>query len=768
MKNNKIDLCKLRILIDRLLIVLSIEIILLTRIWNIVELNGPFVFDETGYWAHAANMSGLSWTEIIPYWYSYGYSLLLVPLFCISHNMNILYRMAIVLNVVMGIFSFFLGKAIIQEIDVKYNGLTSSIISLVATSYSAYIYQANVTWAETFIYTWFLLIIWSSIKFFKKSTWCNTLIITLECLFLSLIHNRCIVVFIAYAIVLIYMAFQKKINWRKIVVVVLLATIVYSVNSSIKDRLYGLMWETNEGEILNEPLNTIISDTEIENVETEGITTGNTESEVDITENIEIEHIETDNNSGGFVRNDVSSHIGKLKLLFRFDGWISLLKSFAGKAWYIFSSTLMLAYMGLIYVCVQFIKSVKQRNNFDEKWHYFYLFVGLTICGTVAMSTISMLPDPVDYTQSTRIDPYFYGRYSDMISGILIIFGLLHLDSRIKKGLCVTECVIGAVIYLILGYVLYLQIDDIVSFHIYTVCAPGVCFFKSFSCIDCSIAVLLAFIIGNIIIFLISNLRKNKQAVKKIFCSILIIVSFWNTSQNAYETYNQLYQKHNKQINGISELLNENVQYPIYCLSEYDQKAIRTKVVEGKIDYDIPEQLDKDCFIVMDIGKEIDLDREDVYLAGTNGELLVIIVGDKLASKVQAEGYICYKADHMDYVFFELSLNQEMNNRVVWGEQLTANVTVKKNYSDLFMGDSIYSLSYRIYDQKENGIIWDAEGVAINILEEEEVPIIVDTRKLVPGEQYIIEIDVLEKDMRWLSDTEGVETIRREFTVVDK
>ena len=89
-------------------------IIFLFRIWYIRESNVLAIRnDEYGYWTHAALFSGHDWSDVFAghmNWYSYGYSLILTPLFWISHDLHFMYKTAIVLN---GIFE--IGRASCRE-----------------------------------------------------------------------------------------------------------------------------------------------------------------------------------------------------------------------------------------------------------------------------------------------------------------------------------------------------------------------------------------------------------------------------------------------------------------------------------------------------------------------------------------------------------------------------------------------------------------------------------------------------------------------------
>ena len=127
-----------------------------------------------------------------------------------------------------------------------------------------------------------------------------------------------------------------------------------------------------------------------------------------------------------FSGNNISSQSEHLSLLLSLEGWRTLFLSLIGKLWYLLASTLMIAYIGILYVIKKLILHFKnKKNNIMDNMYFFYIFITLFICGTIAVSTITAIPAEIDYTVSTRLDAYFYGRYSDILCGILIISGLL-------------------------------------------------------------------------------------------------------------------------------------------------------------------------------------------------------------------------------------------------------------------------------------------------------------------------------------------------------
>ena len=79
-------------------------IVLLTCVlmYGIGRIYGFIIYpDEFGYWASAARVLGYDWSKIasLGSYYSYGYSILLIPILFLFHNPVAAYRAAIVVNV---------------------------------------------------------------------------------------------------------------------------------------------------------------------------------------------------------------------------------------------------------------------------------------------------------------------------------------------------------------------------------------------------------------------------------------------------------------------------------------------------------------------------------------------------------------------------------------------------------------------------------------------------------------------------------------------
>lgn len=574
---------------EKFILVASIILIVICRMWHIIDLNGPFVFDdEAGYWAHAANLSGLPWKNVESTWFSYGYSLLLSILFMFSRNMAVLYRLAIIVNTVLGVICLFLGIKLLDEMEVSCSKILKIWMSFLAVNYSAYIFQSQIAWAETFLYTWFLLTMLLSIRFCKNPDRKNSFEVTISVFFLYVIHNRTLAVIVAYLMLLGYMLIQKKIRIQKLTKIIFMMVIMVCINDYMKDHLALLMLGGHRG----------------------------------------------------FSNNNVSSQMSKISVISSWEGWIRLLLSLAGKLWYLLSSTFLLAFSGFIYIIKRFLKASKEQ----EEIKYFYFFLGLCVLGTLAVATISTLPQIVDYSKETRLDVFFYGRYTDTLSGILIIMGILNLIEDTKARWRYREYAIVIMGYILCTFLLYIQIKDISWYYLNITCVPGIWNPENLRLQLYAGVVILLYIMSNI-------LRSEKtckwtKMIELVWGGIILPVCFMGIANRSYRAVIEPAQSYYAEHAEIYETLNQYTQFPIYSAESnhlYEQ-AIRTRVVEGNFEYSSPPARAEDFFLITDtIGSERIRKSDTYYCIIEIGGQYLLAKGDKITDTLKADGFECKK-----------------------------------------------------------------------------------------------------------------------------
>ncbi len=428
---------------------------------------------------------------------------------------------------------------------------------------------------------------------------------------------------------------------------------------------------------------------------------------------------------------------------------------------------------GMVNVLKQFLSAIYWRkdDNENESKSFFYLFLGLFICGTIAITSIAMSPEYADPSQNIRLDLYFYGRYSEAVSGILIILGLLYIFKLSKRWFWFIELVSGLVLYLILFRILYLYTANIDRFWVNIVCVPGIYFFKDFSLQEISNYVLLFYIIGCVIGFIFSKWKK----VRMICVSIPMMISFVVVYKNTFNAHIMPGQRTYDCVLNTCEILNQNTKYTIYNLIRNNYKnGIRTRVVESDMKFDIPLNYPKDYFVIAEWSNEkvADLLEQEMYLVAVSGNNFCLFGrGNNLKSDLVSQGYKCndleqLSIESLDKINLNLQLSDSSTKEVKHGSDLIVDVILKAdNDNTVILNDNGYLLSYHIYDVSGNELLWDGKRYAINAYKGEGVVrVSIDADELNSVDECIIVFDVVEEGVEWLSKV-GAKTISLDVNI---
>lgn len=219
--------------------------------------------DEFGYWGNAALFSGYDWSDLLgttPY-YSFGYSLLLVPVLLTTNNVQIWYRYAIVINGLLLVLSYFLCFYTLKLLFKNISKKLILLASFVVISYTPNIVYAEVAWSETLLVflIWLIsyLIARNSEHFSIKRSITIFLI-----LFLSLFcHPRMVPIYVLGNVVIAFQIYKQNIDIPKMVGfltgLVILTVFGYLVYNSVKNLHVDLFWNNS----LNSNVNNVnISD----------------------------------------------------------------------------------------------------------------------------------------------------------------------------------------------------------------------------------------------------------------------------------------------------------------------------------------------------------------------------------------------------------------------------------------------------------------------------------------------------------------------------
>lgn len=331
--------------------------------------------DEFGYISVAAFLNGHNWVAVargIP-WYSYGYSLLLAPLFSLTAATH-WYRDAQWLNIALIVALGVCANLFLRKIDRTSRPWLRHLVVAVILLYPSLVFYARLAWAETLIAVmpWLLgLLIYRSFE--KPGRYVDAFLC--GCLLMAsyYIHARLIVLVAAGLVVFLFMSFRAG-RWRELSLAVLGMTVVLVPAYWFKDVLLAQLY-------------------------------------------------------GGAVRGAQDSPLKMLIYVWHLMGgaavWRNLIGSAAGQFAYLVIATLGLLIAGGAAIWQQLRLNYRQRE-----WANFaalvFIVLGPAGCYLLVLMTMGLSPQLPHHV--------FYGRYTEPLVLPIIAMGLLYLCRRPSRA----------------------------------------------------------------------------------------------------------------------------------------------------------------------------------------------------------------------------------------------------------------------------------------------------------------------------------------------
>lgn len=492
------------------LVLLGVAVLIfLIHIRNIANI-GIFTVldDEFGYWGNAAYLAGLDWSDAvseIPY-YSYGYSLLLVPLFWIFDNPVYMYKAAIVLNGILLSISFLLCYDIAKKLIKGTNSYIFMGIAFLISMYPSYIVYSSIAWCECLLILSCWLLTWCFVGLSEESSSYKFILIGFLSIYAYVIHQRTLGILIASIFVISIMKIFNKIHLKQFLMVVIPIIILLIIHIYLKDDIQSHLWL----------------------------------------------------NSFGNLTNDYSAQLGKICQVITIDGLARLFKIFLGQFFYIGAASYLMGYFGLYELIRKvgkaIITAVKNRKPdiLNREYNFYpYLFLLIATLSSHAISVIFMI-------NPTRFDHIVYGRYIDMIIGIVILLGFIKLmdkDVNLNKilGVILTGFILltAAVNYII-------KSSGLTTFH--SLQATGLLFINT--PLSVYLPALVAIFACRLIFLPFANNKK-----MKIKASIIVItICFFLTGNTIAQSTVKYNQSTMEIVNTVEFINNTDGKLPIYYL----------------------------------------------------------------------------------------------------------------------------------------------------------------------------------------------------------
>lgn len=363
--------------------------------------------DEFGYWSYAAAMAGYDWSEIVSLnsYYSYGYSIVLLPVFMLFQDGLTAYRAAVVLNFVMlagiGLMLQYLAGRLFSEVNPEGIPLGGEHLqhgcAVVAALYPPLLLYAKTTMAETMLAFLFVLILVLLYQYLERGKPASLFWMLVALVYIHFVHMRAVALIVAgtlafFADRLFFCEHQgKNRDGRKrlkYVTAVAVVIALFGMGIAVKEAVFNQVF---------------------------------------------------DGNPEYFKVNDYRGQAGKLQYIMTLEGLKNLIISVAGKLLYLGTATFGTAFWGIWYAW----KAV--RKGKERKDRIFWLFVLMSAAGALLLNAI--------YTvHPGRVDALAYGRYHEYVFPILIAAGLYAMwhSHRLWRGMFLTAgielCMLGLVL----------------------------------------------------------------------------------------------------------------------------------------------------------------------------------------------------------------------------------------------------------------------------------------------------------------------------------
>lgn len=362
-------------------IVLMMLVIFSICMYGIFGIYGFSAFpDEFGYWAPAAAMLGRDWSSVtsLGSYYSYGYSIILMPILFFIKDSIVAYRVAILVNLLLQCIALVLIYKILTKIFPHEDLKVLSIAGGAAVLYPAWIFYTQTTMTESLLDFLFVLSIYLMTSLFEKPRAIKGALFVIVLLYMYFVHMRCLGMIGAGVLTLIIWAIgrsEKKIL-PKVFALIGLIIVLFGLSFVIKEGVTSIIYSSTSEETLS--------------------------------------------------WNDYSGIGYRLSKLFNNKGISTFIKDFAGKTLYIGLATYGLGLWGvccLIKKTARGFRNIRNREADFIDYSFIYIFFSVLAQFMVAMIYLMGASDP----SNDRLDIFLHGRYIDFFLPILIALGMIEL-----------------------------------------------------------------------------------------------------------------------------------------------------------------------------------------------------------------------------------------------------------------------------------------------------------------------------------------------------
>lgn len=360
--------------------------------------------DEMGPIAVAALWSGQDWSSLMQHssYYSYGYAVLLYPLFLLFQTPTSFYRAAIVLNAFLTALVIPISIKIGKKVFPQVNAISLYIGAFAAANFVSNIVRSPSAWCETLLMflNWVLLLMFVELS--EKINYKYCILSALLVVYTYTVHQRMIGVVIAFTISLAVLCWCKRCHFKYYLSYLLSLLCFLAAHRQIKGLIKASLWNGSKKSAVNDYSSTI-----------SGLFTQNV---------------------GEFIKN--------------------FIYTLTGHMFYIGVATMGLAMVALAYLLFKNWKVIglfKRKQQLSLTDSIFNLYVLLVFLGTLFVSVLFLFRNAGAVAQ--RSDYLIYGRYVEPMLSIMIFVSIMVLSKRmVENSKTVLLLSIGVLLFGALSY----------------------------------------------------------------------------------------------------------------------------------------------------------------------------------------------------------------------------------------------------------------------------------------------------------------------------
>lgn len=447
--------------------------------------------DEFGYWASAADAVGYDWSEVASMgsYYSFGYSLILIPLLKFFHGGVTAYHTAITINMICMSMGMLLICKLMKAIFPNISDVKNILISGIAVMYPPWIFYMQMTLAESLLMLLFIVITYLLVRLAQKPGIITAVLLAIMFVYSYSVHMRMAGVVLAAMFVLILWGLNHSTAGKHMLV--LLAVLVLS------GAIFLLI---QRSVILN---------------------------------------VFTYADEESLAVNSYGSQMWKIRDILSLRGSINFAGEMLGKIYYLGLSSFGLFYWTFMWSIKETIhlitNTVKRKKCYASG--YLAAFLILSVLAEVLISSIFM-------HGSVSIDSVIYGRYTEFMLPVMIAIGIacIYRSKQPFRGILLIAVLSGIITPIIILYIKANHMEGIKEYFV-----SGISYVMRENSFDVKVSLWQSWLIGSVLMLVITELIYMSKRIKNVpwllggILTMEILLGFRICTYNTYRVNEIIY-----------------------------------------------------------------------------------------------------------------------------------------------------------------------------------------------------------------------------------